>query len=140
VPTLNSLAGIGAHAGPDTARVVGNELGVVVVGWYSVRCVFQLVDAKENESPYEERITLWQASDFETAIELAEDEAAEYIEDSQWAYLGLAQCFYLGDDVNMILSGTEVYSLIRNSELPPEEYLDTFFDTGDEYQRQVEDV
>jgi uncharacterized protein DUF4288 len=110
------------------------------MGWYSVRCVFQLIDAHENESPYEERITLWQASDFETAIELAEDEAAEYIEDSQWAYLGLAQCFYLGDDINIILSGTEVYSLIRNSTLPPEEYLDTFFDTGDEYQRQVEDV
>ena len=115
-------------------------MGVGRMGWYSVRCVFQLIDVREDESPYEERITLWQASDFETAIELAEDEAAEYIEDTSWAYLGLAQCFYLGDDVNRILSGTEVYSLIRNSDLPPEDYLDTFFDTGDEYQRQVEDA
>ncbi|WP_112239089.1 DUF4288 domain-containing protein [Kribbella monticola] len=114
-------------------------MGVGAMGWYSVRCVFQLIDENDDESPYEERITLWQASDFETAIELAEDEAAEYIEGTTWAYLGLAQCFYLGDDVSTILSGTEVYSLIRTSTLAPDDYLDTFFDTGNEYQRHVED-
>lgn len=115
-------------------------MGVGSMGWYSVRCVFQLIDAHESESPYEERITLWKASDFETAIELAEDEAADYIEDTSSAYLGLAQCFYLGDDITTILSGTEVYSLIRKSDLPPEDYLDAFFDTGEEYQRQVEEA
>jgi hypothetical protein len=110
------------------------------MGWYSVRCVFQLNDISDGDSPYEERITLWQAADFDQAIELAEAEALEYIEATEWAYLGLAQCFYLGDDVTEIRPGTEIYSLIRGSDLPPEEYLDTFFDTGTEHQRQVEDA
>ena len=30
-------------------------------------------------------------------------------------------------------SGAEVYSLIRDSNLEPEKYLDTFFETGNEY-------
>ena len=76
------------------------------MGWYSVRCVFRLNDISDGDSPYEERITLWQATDFDQAIELAEAEALEYIEDTDWAYLGLAQCFYLGDDVTEIRAGT----------------------------------
>ncbi|MEV8371592.1 DUF4288 domain-containing protein [Kribbella sp. NPDC056861] len=106
------------------------------MGWYSVRCVFQLDGGRDDRSPYEERITLWRADDFDTAIELAENEALDYIEDMGWTYLGLAQCFYLGDDVAQILQGTEVYSLIRSSALPPDEYLDTFFDTGTEHQQR----
>ena len=113
------------------------------MGWYSVRCIFQLngipAGTGPHEGPYEERITLWRADDFDTAIELAENEALDYIEDTDWAYLGLAQCFYLGDDITQILQGTEVYSLIRSSTLPPEEYLDRFFDTGTEHQRSTED-
>lgn len=107
------------------------------MGWYSVRCVFQLNEF--SESPYEERITLWRADDFDTAIELAEAEALDYIEDTTSTYLGLAQCFYLGDDIQQIHSGTEVYSLMRDSQLSPDQYLDTFFDTGTEHQRRADD-
>jgi hypothetical protein len=110
------------------------------MGWYSVRCVFQLNEISEGDSPYEERITLWQASDFDQAIEQAEAEALDYIEDTEWAYLGLAQCFYLGDEVTQVGTGTEIYSLIRDSDLPPDEYLDAFFDTGTEHQRHVKDA
>jgi hypothetical protein len=108
-------------------------------GWYSVRCVFHMLGEGgcENGAPYEERVTLWRANGFEEAIELAEQEAAEYVDMLDVAYLGLAQCYYLGAETEDILSGTEVFSLIRSSDLPPEEYLDAFFDTGDEYQRHV---
>jgi hypothetical protein len=110
------------------------------MGWYSVRCIFQLNEIREGESPYEERVTLWRADDFDAAIEQAEAEGLEYIEDTEFAYLGLAQCFYLGDDITQILSGTEVFSLIRSSNLQPEQYLDTFFDTGTEHQRSTDDA
>jgi hypothetical protein len=107
------------------------------MGWYSVRCVFRLDEGRDAESTYEERVTLWRADDFDSAIELAEREAVKYIEDTDWAYLGLAQCFYLGDDVEEIVPGVEVFSLTRDSDLPPDEYLDEFFDTGTEHQRSV---
>ncbi|WP_344213213.1 hypothetical protein [Kribbella sancticallisti] len=110
------------------------------MGWYSVRCIFQLNEIRPGESPYEERITMWRADDFDSAIELAEAEALDYIEETEFAYLGLAQCFYLGDDIHQIHPGTEVYSLIRSSDLTPDQYLDTFFDTGTEHQRSTDEL
>ena len=98
-------------------------------GWYSVRCVFRWESPRDA---YEERVTLWRASSFDQAIVMAEREAAEYGSGGAMRYLGLAQAYRLPDDV--IEPGTEVFSLIRDSDLEPEEYLDTFFDTGDERQ------
>lgn len=42
------------------------------MGWYAGRCLIR-VDAM-----YEERITLWNASSFDVAIQAAETEASEY--------------------------------------------------------------
>lgn len=81
---------------------------------------------------YEERITIWQAPDFETAIALAEREAADYASEGDEA-LGLSQAYELADEAP--LHGVEVFSLLRESDLEPEEYLSTFFATGDERTR-----
>ena len=82
---------------------------------------------------YEERITLWRARDFEHAIELAEAEAARYCEDlTDVQYVELAQAYELVDDPTV--QGAEVFSLIRDSALPPSDYVDRFFDTGEEHQ------
>ena len=43
----------------------------------------------------------------------------------------LAQCYRLADDV---ADGAEIFSLMRDSELEPQQYLDTFFDVGTELQ------
>lgn len=104
----------------------------VELRWFGVRCLFTHGDAL-----YEERITLWRARDFEQAIELAEADALQYSEDVTdpdlpTAYIELAQAYALDDDPS--LQGAEVFSLIRESTLPPREYIDRFFDTGDEYQ------
>ncbi|MER5648636.1 hypothetical protein [Streptosporangium sp. NPDC002524] len=101
-------------------------------GWYSVRCVFRWEPPRDV---YEERVTLWRTASFDQAIVMAEREAAEYGSDEAMRYLGLAQAYRLPDDV--IEPGTEVFSLIRDSDLEPEEYLSTFFDTGDECQEHV---
>ncbi|MFL6106428.1 MAG: DUF4288 domain-containing protein [Marmoricola sp.] len=101
--------------------------------WYAVRCVFRAV-VEVGQTTYEERITLWQAGSTTEAIERAEAEAEEYaagIEGGEIEYVGLAQCFHLFDEP---ADGAEIFSLMRDSGLEPEDYLDAFFDTGDEHE------
>jgi hypothetical protein len=47
-------------------------------------------------------------------------------------YTGLAQAYLLFDEVG---DGAEVFSLLRTSNLDPDAYLDRYFDTGHERQR-----
>jgi hypothetical protein len=98
--------------------------------WYGVRCVFRWTEAPER--PYEERITLWRAADLDAALALAETEAREYAEANGVTYAGFAQGYATGE--KELTPGSEVFSLLRDSALPPEEYLDHFFDTGGEHQ------
>jgi len=96
--------------------------------WFSVRCFFR------TEDTYEERITLWLADDFDSAIALAEAEAHEYAGIVGNEYLGSAQAFHLSD--GDLQPGVEVFSLIRQSDLESDEYLNTFFDTGAEFEQK----
>ncbi|HEX4191149.1 MAG TPA: hypothetical protein VHZ06_09155 [Marmoricola sp.] len=101
-------------------------------GWYAVRCVFGAGPWDDGSMTYEERVTLWHARDARKAIEKAEVEAVDYagqIEENPVTYLGLAQSFHLFDVPGQ---GAEIFSLMRDSTLEPEEYLATFFSTGDE--------
>jgi hypothetical protein len=103
-------------------------------GWYAVRCVFASAPGDDGVTTYEERITLWRADDGHAAIALAEAEAVAYageIEEAQVTYLGLAQAFHLFDEPG---EGAEVFSLMRESTLDHDDYLDEFFDTGEERQ------
>jgi hypothetical protein len=97
------------------------------MAWYSVRCVFR----HDPDGPYEERITIWNADGFDDAIKQAELDAAEYADDLQCRYLGLAQAYAMANEP---LAGAEVFSLMRDSELTPAVYLNTFFDTSAERQ------
>jgi hypothetical protein len=98
--------------------------------WISVRCIFKATDS----SAYEERITLWLADSLQAAIRMAEEEAAEYALQVGFEYVGLAQACDLKSD--LVASGSEVFSLIRKSDLPPPDYIDHFFDTGEEFQQR----
>jgi hypothetical protein len=117
---------IGHHAGVDEAADSR---------WYAVRCLLH-TRARESGSSdyYEERITLWQADSFDQAIERAEVEARAYASDSdRTKYIKLAQAYHLfgarpGD-------GSEVFSLLRDSPLSPDDYVRRFFDTGGEHQQ-----
>jgi hypothetical protein len=94
-------------------------------GWYSVRCIIE-----HGGGAYEERITLWETAAFDHAIELAEADAEAYAAGLGGSeYAGLAQVFALAAPPG---HGAEVYSLVRDSELDTNEYIDAFFDTGRE--------
>jgi hypothetical protein len=104
------------------------------LGWYSVRSVFRWARAKGT--PYEERMTLWRACSLDDALARSEVEAERYAAEAGVTYLGFAQAFFMGD-VAVPGDGTEVFSLLRDSSLDPDDYLSAFFDTGGEHAHQV---
>jgi hypothetical protein len=110
----------------------GGDAGEGDPGWFAVRCVFRWPD----QQTYEERLTLWAADSLDGAIELAEGEAQAYADALHAEYLEIAQAYWIGPDRPD--QGGELFSLMRDSELEPDDYLDSFFDTGRERQRTVD--
>lgn len=107
--------------------------GRAVAGpWFTVRCIIR------HDGAYEERVTLWMAGTFDGAIALAESEATEYAEMLGHTYCGLAQSYSLPESTPG--HGSEVFSLFRESDLEPNEYLNQFFDTGAELQGTVDEL
>jgi hypothetical protein len=95
--------------------------------WYAAKTIYQ----HHRLTVFEERVVLLQAADFDDALAKAEAEAAEYcITCGDTVYLGFVSVFHLFDET--IGHGTEVYSLMRESELSAEDYLDHFYDDGKE--------
>ena len=90
--------------------------------WFTVRTVVHRAD----ERVYEERITLWRRNDADEAAEAALSESAEYAGDEGAVDCGLAQVYEpYGDDVAGLRSaadGCEIFSLARQSDLPPGEF------------------
>ena len=105
---------------------------------FAVRHVIQWSPERPDQKAhlYEERITAWNAESMEEALALAEQEARNYADDGA-ASLDLYQGYWLSDDVECPSSGVEVFSLLRESDLAPEDYIDRFFDTGDERQGEL---
>ncbi len=104
---------------------------------FSVRCFFLWARRPDQTAKYlyEERITLWQATDVDEALKLAEDEAGMYAAEDD-KYLEFAQAYALYEDVGTEeTQGTEIFSLLRESDLEPDDYLSAFFDTGKERTR-----
>jgi hypothetical protein len=101
--------------------------------WYCVRTVLRFRGSRM--STYEERLTLWAVPDFASAIEAAETEAGEYADAIPGcAFVGLSQAYHLSEGPG---HGAEVFSLLRDSALPADAYLSTFFDTGAERQGNI---
>jgi pentatricopeptide repeat protein len=99
--------------------------------WYAVRCLILFSEDDAPGGTYEERVTLWRADSFDDAISRAESEVVELTEVVGGAYIGLAQCFHLAAEGN-IGEGAEVFSLMRDSGLDPDDYIARFFATGTE--------
>lgn len=72
-------------------------------------------------------------------MSVAEAEARAYAGECPGReYLDYVDVFHLFED--QVGHGTEVFSLMRRSELSPEEYLSTFFDTGQEYMSRGNEI
>ncbi len=101
--------------------------------WYSVKCVFEHKDMArmEGATVYEERVVVLRADDFDDAIARGEVEAIEYASQNDYAfYTGFISAYHL--PAKKITDRTEVYSLMRESPLDSETFLDRFHDDGNE--------
>lgn len=117
-------------------RVKDGSDGVDVAGAaFSVRQVFR--GKNDGRQYYEERITLWRCDTFEDAIAAAEIEAEEYAAVLELEFTGLSQAYRIDEDPRD--DGAEVFSLLRYSEVGPDDYLDHFFDTGAENGTNLEE-
>lgn len=104
------------------------------MAWFAVRSVVVFdAGAEDGRDIYEERVCLFEAADAEVAIARAEVEVSAYaaLFDDATA-LGFHQSYALAEEIG---DGAEVFSLMRDSDLQPDDFLDRFFDTGDERQR-----
>lgn len=106
--------------------------------WYGAKCVFLHMGLSDGPV-YEERVVLVKAKDLDEAIERGEKEAEEYAGNlDDCTYTGFINVFHIFG--NKITEGTEVYSLMRSSDLETDEYLDHFYDTGEERTQLSGDV
>ena len=69
---------------------------------------------------------------------MAEEEARQYAKAEGFRALDLFQAFSLTHEISPALQGAEVFSMLRESNLEPKAYLDTFYDTGREREWSVE--
>ena len=100
--------------------------------WYAVRSLFQITD--KAGSTYEERDHALAGRLVDQAVEKARGEAEEYADFAGLSHLsGFAQAYALADAPPR--DGAEVFSMIRDSALPPKPYVDRFFSTGQERQQ-----
>lgn len=108
--------------------------------WFSARCIFEYATDRDGQRhiTYEERIIVLRANDLDDAIRRGESEATEYAEEgSGVAYTGFIDVYHLVD--SKIEDKTEVFSLMRDSALDREEYIDRFFDTSSELAQRTKD-
>lgn len=96
---------------------------------YSVKCHFEWSPTKVRSQAhlYEERITLWNTNNIDQAIESAKQEARKYAKENAFTFLELTQAFWMFQDIEG--NGLELFSLLRESDLAPSDYLDLFHDT-----------
>ncbi len=100
-------------------------------GWYSAKTVYRhrLVQDGVPKTVFEERVVLFHAANFADAIAKAETEANKYCSAVEnVVYLDLVSIYYLPEDT--VGEGTEIYSLMRDSDLLDTEYLARFHDDG----------
>ncbi|HVW38724.1 MAG TPA: DUF4288 domain-containing protein [Pirellulales bacterium] len=101
--------------------------------WYGVRLIYKHTGFEKQA--YEERVLIVRADSFAAAIRQAEEYSKEY-EDEKCQYVGHAMGFHIFDETGPCVGpGVEVFSLMRESNLDVEEYLDRFHDTGSERAR-----
>ena len=101
--------------------------------WFAAKCIFRHKKlSKDNVGYiYEERITLIESETNEWAIVKAENEASKYAASEQdCEYINYIDCFELSSD--SIGDKSEIYSLMRSSNLELDEYISKYYQDGTE--------
>lgn len=115
--------------------------------WFSVRhLLYAAPPDAEGVASYEERVTVWDADDFDAAYAFARSEAEHHAKAFRAAsVLPLFHVFRLFEDptstfpgpttaeiFSLAGHGAELFSLMRDSKLDPETFVETFISLGAE--------
>ncbi len=99
--------------------------------WYGVRGVFRWY-FKDTGDTYsiEERVLLFQAANFDEALDLAEAEAVCYCEDNAEANFRIEplrrwRAYWIGED--QIKAGVEIFSCLRKTTLSGEAFVRRYY-------------
>ncbi len=96
--------------------------------WFSARTVYE--HDRPGDGLFEERIVVLRAGSFDEALERAAVEGAAYATAVGCVYTGYVSVFEMVEET--LGDGAEVFSLMRDSDLAAEDYIDRFYTTGDE--------
>jgi hypothetical protein len=106
--------------------------------WYAAKTVYKKWYVLDGvaQTCFEERVVLFRAASFKDAIAKAEAEAKRYAASSERSvYLGFMDIYWLFEET--VGDTTEVFSLMRDSDLSEEEYLARYYGDGDETLRAL---
>jgi hypothetical protein len=99
--------------------------------WYAARCIFHHRARGTIPACFEERIILLRATGAAEAIRRAEEEAREYAASLEAVeYVDAMDMFHLYEQ--LVGDGTEVFALLRVSDLDARAYVSQFSHTGSE--------
>lgn len=104
--------------------------------WYAVKGIFRWYMKDTGETArFEDRVTLFKATSFDEAIEMAKKEAIEYCEEYPTANyliesLGIWETFSLQTEV--IEQGEEVFSQLFHSYLDAKDYIQKYYPKSEE--------
>ena len=101
--------------------------------WYSVKCIFEHSNRNviEGMTVYEERIIVLLANDLDDAIARGEIEAREYassLDNVRYVEFACAYHLYRRE----LIDQTEVYSIMRESDLDHDAFINHYYDDGSE--------
>lgn len=112
-----------------------------MTNFFTAKSIYRHIDQEvsdENSVLYEERMVLIESDSFDNALIEAEREAIAYAEQFEnVTFAGYIDLYEL--NVRSLSPGSEFYSLIRRCPLEIDDYIDKFYDTGAECERDVID-
>ena len=98
--------------------------------WFGAKTLYShvgLAGPKSKKKVYEERVVVFRARDEDEAMALAEEEARKYVANlKNTRYMGYVMLYITME--NVIRSGTEVYSLMRQTDLKPRAFMGRYHD------------
>jgi hypothetical protein len=104
--------------------------------FFSAKCVFraEMIEDGQPVSVFEERIIFVKACEFDEAFDKAEKAGGKYAgknqtEKNKTTFLACVGIFIVQDPVE---DGVEVFSMLRESNMPSENYLKLHYQTGSE--------
>ncbi len=109
--------------------------------WYGVKCIFEHdgLTQEAEATLYEERVVILRATNFDDATAQGEAEAQQYcsaIGNDSIRYTGFISAYRTAD--TELTEPMEVYSLMRETTLPREDFITRFYDDGSERTQQAQ--